>query len=213
MNAQDSAKFATLIGNVYAFYRQDHSEFAINVWWQAMKPYDFAAVADALNRHCVNPDSGQFMPKPADVVKMLGGSTQDSALSAWSKVDRAVRQVGSYETVVFDDPIVHRVLHDMGGWIQLGTKTEDEWPFLRNEFVNRYRGYRMRNETPEYPKALIGMYEAQNSQDGHKSQPPVMIGDADAAKRVLAGGTSAPLIGFERMVADGIQALPNKAVA
>ena len=213
MNPQDSGKFATLIGNVYAFYRQDHSEFAINVWWQAMKPYDFSAVADALNRHCVNPDSGQFMPKPADVVKMLGGSTQDSALSAWSKVDRAVRQVGTYETVVFDDPIVHRVLHDMGGWIQLGTKTEDEWPFLRNEFVNRYRGYRMRNETPEYPKTLIGMAEAQNNQDGHKSQPPVMIGDAEAPKRVLVGGSSAPLIGFERMVADGIQALPNKAVA
>lgn len=209
----DKMKFFELIGGVYAFYGKDISDFAGGVWWQAMRPYDFAAVADALNRHCVNPDTGQFMPKPADVVKMLSGSTQDAALVAWAKVDRAVRQVGNYETVVFDDPIIHRVLHDMGGWIPLGTKTEDEWPFLRNEFVNRYRGYRMRNEIPEYPKTLIGMVEAQNNQDGYKSAQPVLIGNSDAARRVLEGGSSAPLIGFERMAADGVQALPHWGAA
>ncbi len=199
MQAEDKMKFAGLIGNVYAFYRQDSSDFALGVWWEAMKPFDFTAVADALNRHCVNPDSGQFMPKPADVVKMLRGSSQDGAMVAWSKVDKAIRQVGTYASVAFDDPIIHRVLHDMGGWVALGQKEEREWPFIAKEFENRYRGYRTRNDTPDYPKALIGIAEAHNNQNGQKSQPPVLIGDSSRAKQVLIGGSDKPLVGFERM--------------
>lgn len=215
MKDSDKAQFFTLIGGVYAFYRQDMSEFAGSVWWQAMQPYEFAAVADALNRHCVNPDTGQFMPKPADVVKMLQGSTQDSAMVAWSKVDKGVRQVGTYSSVVFDDPIIHRVIHDMGGWVALGSKDENEWPFVAKEFQTRYRGYRVRNEIPEYPKQLIGIAESHNSREGHQSQPPVLIGSGEAAKRVLQGGTDKVLVGFERMSEGDMLALaaPAKEVA
>jgi len=199
MTEADKKNFYTLVGNVYAFYRQDTSSFALGVWWEAMKPFDFAAVADALNRHCVNPDSGQFMPKPADVVKMLRGSTLDGAMVAWSKVDKAVRQVGTYASVAFDDPIIHRVLQDMGGWVALGSKDEREWPFVAKEFETRYRGYRVRGEVPEYPKVLIGIAEAQNNQNDLKSQPPVLIGNSETAKRVLLGGSDKAAVGFERL--------------
>lgn len=215
MTEADRKQLYTLVSSVYAFYRQDTSAFALGVWWEAMKPFDLAAVADALNRHCVNPDSGQFMPKPADVVKMLRGSSQDSAMAAWSKVDRSVRQVGTYASVVFDDPVIHRVIHDMGGWVALGAKTEHEWPFVAKEFENRYRGYRVRNETPEYPRQLIGIAEAQNSREGRQSQPPVLIGNSETAKKVLLAGTDKPLVEFERIDEDAMLALaaPAKEVA
>jgi hypothetical protein len=200
MRPTDHAQFFELVGNVYAFYRQDYSKFAGSVWLEAMKPYDFAAVADALNRHCVNPDNGQFMPKPADIVRMLEGSTQDSGMVAWSKVDTAIRQRGTYVSVVFDDPIIHRVILDMGGWVLVGGKDADEWPFVAKEFVNRYRGYKMRSETPDYPPVLIGMAEAQNNRQGFKSGAPVLIGNVEQAKRVLSGGTEKPLIAFTQMV-------------
>lgn len=195
MNPSEKPKFFALLGDVHAFYGKDFSEFAGRVWWEAMKPFDLSAVADALNRHCVNPDSGQFAPKPADVVKMLEGSTQDAALVAWSKVDRAIREVGTYRSVVFDDPVIHRVVTDMGGWIPLGTKTEDEWPFVRNEFVNRYRGYRMRSETPEYLPVLIGISEASNQRQGLGFDAPMLLGEPEAAKAVLLGGSNRPLLG------------------
>jgi hypothetical protein len=199
MKASEKEQLVSLIGDVYAFYRQDFSKFAAGVWVQAMQPFEFKAVADALNRHCVNPDNGQFMPKPADIVKMLQGSTQDSGLVAWSKVDAAIRMRGTYVSVVFDDPVIHRVILDMGGWVQIGGKNETDMPFLKNEFVNRYRGYRMRNEIPAYPPVLIGISEAQNSRQGFESEPPVLIGNPEAAKQVLLGGTTKPLIGFTQM--------------
>lgn len=201
MTPDDFTEFSELIAGVFAFYKRDFSEFALNVWWAAMKPYDLPAVSDALGRHSVNPDSGQFMPMPADIVKMLQGTTQDAGLVAWAKVDQAVRSCGTYNSVVFDDPIIHRVIVEMGGWVLVGGKDEKEWPFVRNEFVNRYRGYRMRSETPEYLPVLIGIAEAQNNRTGHNSQPPVLIGNPEAAQRVMLGGHDKPLLGFVRMSA------------
>jgi sugar (pentulose or hexulose) kinase len=200
---QDRKPFAKLMSGVYGFYGKDTSDFSLDVWWQAMSPFDFEAVRDALNRHCVNPDSGQFLPKPADVVKMLGGSTVDAALVAWSKVDRAVREVGTYRSVAFDDPVIHRVITDMGGWVALGAKDEEAWPFVRNEFVNRYRGFRMRSEIPEYLPLLVGIAEASNSKAGFGIERPMLIGDAEAARAVLAGGSNKPLLGVTQLLPVG----------
>lgn len=187
-----------LIQGVYDFYGRDISAFSIDVWYEAMKNFDLSAVTEAMNRHLMNPDTGQFLPKPADIVRMLQGSTQDSALQAWAKVDRAVRCIGSYQSVAFDDPLIHRVLHEMGGWISLGQKTSEEWPFVAKEFENRYRGYRSRSEIPDYPSVLIGLTEAHNEKHGFRAETPVFIGSPEEAKRVIERGTSSPLIGFTR---------------
>ena len=188
MNQDNKVDFLELIANVYAFYRQDFSAFAGGVWYEAMKPFDLPAVADALNRHCINPDTGQFMPKPADIVKMFKGSSVDSALVAWSKVDKAIRQVGTYESVVFDDPLIHRVLADMGGWQKIGMAGEQEWPFIAKEFETRYRGYSMRNAKPEYPPVMVGIAQSQNEQQGFRVKSPRLLGDTDNASAVYLGG-------------------------
>lgn len=198
MSPDNKPHFAALVTSVYAFYRQDCSDFAVSVWWEACKPFDFEAVKGAFNRHAINPDGGQFMPKPADIVRLLQGSSVDGALVAWSKVDKAVRQVGTYATVAFDDPLIHAVLQDMGGWVEMGRKNEDEWPFVAKEFQTRYRGYRTQGGAGEYPRLLVGIAQAQNSQHGFQSQPPVLIGAPEAAKAVIRGGSDAPKIGFHR---------------
>lgn len=207
MNASDRVPFFELIAQVYAFYGKDFSPFVGSVWWNAMQFNDLPAITEAMGRHCANPDSGQFLPKPGDVTRMLQGGTQDSALVAWAKVDKAVRQVGTYCTVAFDDPIIHRVLHDMGGWISMGSKGEKEWPFIAKEFENRYRGFRGRSETPEYPRLMLGIAESENSQSGMPIQPPVLIGRPEVAQRVIAGGAMQALVGFKRLTEDDMLAL------
>lgn len=189
--------FTTLIG-VADYYGKELSKGVLVVYWEGLREYDLEAVEKALWAHAKNPDTGQWMPKVADVAKMLEGRTSDQAAVAWSKVDRAVRQVGSYADVVFDDALIHRVLHDMGGWLQIVSKSEADWPFIAKEFENRYRGYRMRGETPPYPPVLIGMANAQNGKQGYALQAPVLVGDQIAAQRVLAGGNEAPLLTMQR---------------
>ncbi len=198
----DKRKFAEAMVVLSEYYGRPVSDGVIELYWQGLKGYDIGAITQAFTRHMHNPESGQFMPKIADVVRMLQGSTQDTALKAWSKVDQAVRRIGNYADVVFDDPLIHRVLHDMGGWIGIGQKTEDEWPFVAREFENRYRGYRMRSEVPEYPPVLIGIAGAHNRKGGHETQPPMLVGNTDRCKAVMQGGTEKPLIGFRQASAD-----------
>lgn len=190
MTTDDFEKFHEGIVGVMSFYGKDLSTFALDVWWNAMKAYDLPAITDAFGRWLMNPDAGQFPPKPADIAKMLGGRTEDRALMAWAKVDRAVRVVGTYRSVVFDDPLIHRVMHEMGGWISLGQKTEDEWPFVGKEFATRYRGYAMRGEHPGYPPVMIGIAQAHNDAKHLPNDPPKLIGNPIAAEAVMANGNA-----------------------
>lgn len=185
MREQDKEGLFALVASVYAFYRVDCSPFALSIWLEAMRPYDLLSVKDGFNRHCVNPDNGQFLPKPADIVKLIGGGTKDGALLAWSKVLRAIGSVGGYQTVVFDDPLIHAVVSDMGGWVAMCSISVDETPFKANEFVTRYQGYRLRGSLPDVPIKLIGRADGENVARGLGESEPVLIGDKQAAKRLL----------------------------
>lgn len=189
MTPADAPRFKQTLAAVYGLYSKDLTASVLDIWFGALKGYDIAAVSEALSRHAVNPDGGQFLPKPADVVRLIDGGGQDAALVAWAKVDKALRSVGPYATVVFDDPLIHYALTNLGGWAGLGTKTEEEWPFLRNNFVALYRGARGRAFT--YPAKLVGLAEAHNSMRGLEVATPTLIGNPARALTVLQRGQEA----------------------
>lgn len=188
MTDADRKPFLARLTGVYALHGKPLSPAVISIWCETMRPFDFAAVADAMNRHAVNPDNGQYLPKPADIVKLIGGNTLDAALLAWSKVEGAVSSVGAYESVCFDDPIINQALLDMGGWVAICHKNVDELPFAAKEFENRYRGYRTRAKLDQWPRQLGGISSSANGQNWFATAPPVLIGDVEQAKRVYLGG-------------------------
>jgi hypothetical protein len=85
-------------------------------------------------------------------------------------------------------------VHDMGGWVGFGQKTEAEWPFVAKEFENRYRGFSQRSELPEFPCLLLGIAQNYNQCKGIASNPPRLIGNEAAARQVMASGTDSPLL-------------------
>ena len=199
MSPTEAPKFRETIADVYSFYRQEITDFALSVWWEAMKPFDFEAVRDALNRHAVNPDNGQFLPKPADVVRLLGGSNLDRATLAWTVVQRACHHVGTYESVCFDEPIINAVISEMGGWIAHGQIQEKELPFKQREFEQRYRAYRTKGAIDAYPRCLPGILARDNSARGFAGPEPVLIGDPARALAVYRGGGDGSQLTFTPM--------------
>lgn len=192
-------RFATLITGLADYYKQEISRAVLGLYWEGMRQYDYAAIEKACWAHTQNPDTGMWMPKVADIVKMLAGRTDDQAKIAWAKVDRAVRTVGIYQDVAFDDGLIHRVIADMGGWVALNGKSEDEWPFVAKEFETRYRGFRMRGNMPEYPGHLVGMASSQNACAGIQHKADIMlIGERQAAIAVIKSGSkhSGPALGL-----------------
>lgn len=195
MKPNEREEFLDLLQGVMDFYKESLGEFAIQVWTEAMRPYDMSAIRSAFSRHARNPDNGQYAPKPADIERILGGRSIDAAQVAWSKVDRAMRTVGPYQSVAFDDPAIHAVLSDMGGWTLLAAKTDKEWPFVANEFVQRYRGYVIQGEVPIHAPKMVGLVEAHNAAIGAAPPEPALIGNRERAAAVRDGGTQRLLEG------------------
>lgn len=212
MGHTDRKRFALCLAAASEVYSKVVSQAAANVWWDLTKKYDIEAVETAFAIHMADPDNGQFMPKPADIIRRITGTSQDSALRAWAMVDKAVRSVGPWASVTFDDPITMRVLSDMGGWCWLGDKTDDAWPFVAKEFENRYRGYKQRGELPEHPSVLIGYTDATNVKNGYRQGAPVLIGDTSKAAHVLAAGSNKPQLQIVRPVGEVVN-LPVRATA
>jgi len=128
----------------------------------------------------------------------LAGGNADRSQLAWSKVDRAARCVGGWQSVVFDDPAIHAVIDGMGGWVRLCLSDGDEWPFKQREFETRYRGLLLRGEF-EYPRKLVGMAELQNAIAGHASDAPLMVGDETNCRAVYQAGGDSALAMFKPM--------------
>ena len=60
---------------------------------------------------------------------------------------------------MFDDPIIHLVVRDLGGWIKLGKMDRDDFEkFMTFEFPKLYKGYATRKNT-DIPVMLTGISE------------------------------------------------------
>lgn len=210
MKPTDFEAFTAMLAAVGEMYGKSISEFANSLYWNALQGYELNAVRQAFDRHVKNPDTGQWMPKPADLIRMMQGSTQDASMLAWSKVDQTVRVVGPYQTVTFDDPVIHRVISDMGGWIDLCAKTDADWPYVQREFENRYKGYASRGEIPEHLPSLAGIADAENLKKGLQPQPVTLIGNRQrATSNYRSGSAEAGLLQISKLLPTTIQRIEN----
>lgn len=197
---EEKRRFATLMTGLSDYYNHEMSKAKLAIYWQGLRQYSYEAIEQACWAHTQNPDeAGRWMPKNADIISMIGGNTADQAAMAWSKVDMAVRVRGTWDDVIFDDLIIHRVIADMGGWILVGSKDDKEWPFVGKEFQTRYRAFRMRGEVPDYPASLTGQANAQNASNNRELLPPILLGDKEKAKAVYKKGSGATLLGAQHV--------------
>lgn len=190
MQENESTRFADLLTAAMAYYGKEASLFMLSIFWDALKRFEFEDVSRAFSLHAQNPDNGQWAPKVADVVKLIEGSTATQGMTAWAKVLKAIGSVGRMRSVAFDDPLIHVVLDEMGGWYALCSTNEAELPFKAREFERRYQGYRLRRETPAYSPYLIGGHESDNRSNGYATPtPPALVGDPERAALVMDRGS------------------------
>lgn len=191
MQSEQRKAFGALISDALAFYGQTVSAFALTVWWASCQPFELEQVSSALTGHAMDPERGQFPPKPADLVRVLQGTQTDRALIAWGKVFEAMQRVGAWQSVVFDDGLIHAVVEDIGGWVTLCRSTTDELPFVQRRFSDAYRAYARRPSTT-FPGRLPGVAELENRTSGHPTAPPMLIGHVERAQEVMRMGMTGP---------------------
>jgi hypothetical protein len=189
MDSDKKQQFVNLILATAEYYKNTLSEMVIEIYWEGLKDFDIDLIQKALNVHIRDSELGRFMPRIADVMKHLTGSSDDKALMAWNKVFEAMQKYGYYNSVVFDDLIIHAVIQDQGGWVRFSeyynSLTDKEFPFFKKDFMENYK-MRINHRRSDTPKILIGFYEQENATSGHEwNEPPKTIGDKNKCKLII----------------------------
>lgn len=216
MRLEDLTNFRSLVTDALAYYGKDCTPFVLNVWWAGCSRFDYEQVEKALQKHAMDAQRGQFAPKVADIVRLLEGTHTDRAAMAWSKVHTAMSAVGAYTDVVFDDPAIHAVVDDMGGWPKVCRWPLDELSYLQHRFSEAYRSYSAQ-EHYQFPARLGGerCADVEFERKGLPAPMPVLVGDARRAQEVyrLGGTSSAAGIGYTVMQALSHGGSPVKPLA
>lgn len=90
---------------------------------------------------------------------------------------------------MFDDPLIHAALATLGQWPTLCATPCDELHFLQARFIKHYQSLAI-NPPADYPRKLVGRYEAENTQAGFQAAPPALIGDPAQCKQVYLAGVA-----------------------
>lgn len=187
MQPRDFEAFQALLADALAFWRQDVTAFTLGVWWEACRRFELEQVRKALTAHAMDPERGQFPPKPADLVRQLQGTHTDRALLAWGKVFETMQSTGAYQSVDFGDPIAHAAIVDLGGWVSLCRIDLNDLPFVQKRFCDAYRLYSSRGK-PDAPLRLAGESELTNAKIA--LPPPAKTVLLGAAPSALTAQTS-----------------------
>jgi hypothetical protein len=141
MHQSELKEFSRMVSDALGYWKQDASEFTLQVWWQGCQPFSFEQVSKALTAHATDPDKGQFAPKVADIVRQLAGTKTDRSLLAWGRVHDAMSSVGAYQDVDFGDNAIHAAIIDLGGWPKVCRTESKDLSYLQHRFCETYRAY------------------------------------------------------------------------
>lgn len=148
------------------------SDLKMNFYFKALSDLTIEQLNDAAII-LANTKVIHTFPIPSEIRQAVEGNPQDKANVAFDKLLGAVRSIGPYQSVSFDDPAIHVFIESYGGWEEICDKTVDEWKYMRNEFVKGYAGYSMRGSSA--PLKLAGIHESQNRLNGYDHNAPVAI--------------------------------------
>lgn len=100
------------------------------------------------------------IPSPGDIRKYCLETREEDldirVAAARNKIKKAMNSIGTYVTVAFDDPIIHLVIRDFGGWIKLGMTDMEEFEnLLKWDLPRLYKAYATRKNA-DIPLMLEG---------------------------------------------------------
>ena len=192
MTDTDRLEFAQAIGATAEVFSEQVSEARANAYFIALGDFPIGIVKDAFGqaiKRC------KFFPKPAELIELIEGSDEDVGAMAWARVTRALEEIGTYETVDFQDAVLHRVILSMGGWSEMWRiqdLTAREQGFRRAEFVRLYHA--LRRAPGIAPPVLWGQHEGHNAPIGYQGYTPCVIVGARGNREALRG-SGQPMLG------------------
>jgi len=156
MTDHDRARLVQTLLGVYAYYGdRELSEVVIDIWLADLSGHDIAAIEHAFVRHRRDPQRGQWLPKTADILRLLQPDERELALVAWAAVLDQVRAVGSYGRPQLD-AASRPALDAVGGWGSLCRAQDQELPHLQRRFCEAFGTFDARAKRDEWTLLDVG---------------------------------------------------------
>jgi len=167
MNDSSKKEFSEIMLATGEIYNKTLTKTLMAMYFDDLKSFTIEQVSESLRKHRLDPKSGQYFPKPADIVRNINGasiSKEDRALVAWMAVEAAIASVGSYGTLKLEDKQAMMAVKAIGSWQQLCATDRDKLAFKRQEFIANYRA--LENTPVEMlPESLPGIAELENQRN------------------------------------------------
>ncbi len=186
MDQSNYKKFTEIMFILADLYNssQPISEMKLDIYFNIFKEYPIDVFNQAVNSIIKTRTVNNF-PKPAEIILEIEGSSADKSLTAWLQVTETIARVGAYKSVQFDDPVIHTVISEMGGWPKVCEVLEDDLKWMQKDFE---RLYQLCKTWPTKITRLVGLVEQQNSASDYNrfNSPVVQIGNTRRVKQIEA---------------------------
>jgi len=128
--------FAKCMAALAEIFDRKMSTKLLDIYWGIFREYSDEEFQTAVFEAA---KTLRFFPKPADLLEILDGSQDDQIELAWESLETAIRQIGAWDSVAFEDEALSAAVETLGGWTKVCGWTEAEMPFRRKEFERVYR--------------------------------------------------------------------------
>lgn len=154
--------FKSNLGFLSKYLKYDVSADQVIIYWDLLKHLS----DDKFELACRNivkefiPTSTVPFPLVAHILRYCGDAGDNQVIIAISVFKKAIRSIGAYESVDFNDPALHYAAVANGGWVTMCSWTQDEWNINEKRFMETYRAaIQTGREDKEH---LRGISEKQN---------------------------------------------------
>jgi len=197
MTDADKKQFLTLMMGVAENFTAQLSKPGIAMRFEALREFPIEQVRDACTA-IVTTRKFSKMPTIAEFMEYLGGgSVDDIAAIEAAKVLRAIKSIGGYRSVAFDNATTQAVIeYGFGGWAKVCAEMEaDKEHWFLKDFAKTYGAYSRQGVKLVGP--LAGRTEIGNSAmwAGHNSSVE-LVGDQGKALAIAQAAADQPKRGI-----------------
>lgn len=186
MTDADKNSFAEIMTGLAENFGSQLSRPGLSMRFEALKEYSIDQVKQAAT-FLMCSRKYTTMPTVAEFLEYLGGgSAEDQAEVEAAKVLDAIKRVGPYSSVSFDDPVTCAVVKQgYGSWedvIEAADEQRDHW-FVK-DFARKWKAFKRQGVLAGGKCA--GQIERLNSANGFgdRNPPLALVGDTEKAKRL-----------------------------
>ena len=174
MKTEEKPQFVIIITALAEAFNRKATEPLLLGYWMGLGDLELASVEHAAARALLE---FKFMPVPAELRQLAGELLPaDRAVLAWEAFVKARQLHGSYTSVDFDDKLINATVRNLGGWLQVDERLEqdgDKW--VRKDFERVYQTFLRTGATASHCLALGGLHEYSNAGNGYEVKPPRLV--------------------------------------